>query len=380
MRFPQNIILSHESALWFWREWSKANPLSRHMFHFRTTSTSNGFPFRRFPTVSEVNTGEWEAVSRAAADTVLPESLRELRALSMSFAETSVLTGSNKTLEEECIGATGKEPLHLLRERCPGAKSTDLIALHHSSLIYPRASFVRVSRRVYVSSPELTFVQMATTLPFGSLVALGFELCGGYSVTSGQPGLVRHPLTSPRRLANYARQLQQGRSVKKARGAARFVLAKSASPMESEVAVLISASRHRGGFGLKPPLMNASVPLAGAAARIARRESLTVDLMWRNRLIALEYDGNEAHEASQSIDSRRRDALAAQGIRMRTITGAQLSNVFEFQELVLQLFREAGERVTRLSPLQLQAHMQLRHELRAFRSFAVTRPSLLRLL
>ena len=65
-----------------------------------------------------------------------------------------------------------------------------------------------------------------------------------------------------------------------------------------------------------------------------------------------------------SRDSRRRSALAAQGLEIRSITASQLENVFEFQETILHAFRAAGCDFKRLNGKQLDRHMRLRSELR----------------
>ena len=84
-----------------------------------------------------------------------------------------------------------------------------------------------------------------------------------------------------------------------------------------------------------------------------------------NGLLVLEYDGFESHatRAAASSDSRRRDALTANGSVVRTITASQFSSVFEFQEMVRQAFGEVGKRIPRLSAVELEKHMELRRSL-----------------
>ena len=78
---------------------------------------------------------------------------------------------------------------------------------------------------------------MAGSLEFGELLALGYELCGSYPVTRGDGVLVRRPLTTPERLVAFLGQLEDARPVKLARSAALQVRRKSASVMETEVAI-----------------------------------------------------------------------------------------------------------------------------------------------
>lgn len=47
-----NLYLSHETALAFWRYWSIRNALSLGVFHCRKAHSTEGLPFRVFPSSS----------------------------------------------------------------------------------------------------------------------------------------------------------------------------------------------------------------------------------------------------------------------------------------------------------------------------------------
>lgn len=112
--------------------------------------------------------------------------------------------------------------------------------------------------------------------------------------------------------------------------------------------------------------LNEPVKLRREAERIAHDSSLVCDVLWPERGVALEYDSSQFHGSSLRLsrDSRRRSALAAQGLEIRSITASQLENVFEFQETILHAFRAAGCDFKRLNGKQLDRHMRLRSELR----------------
>ena len=113
---------------------------------------------------------------------------------------------------------------------------------------HPR-SFMRIEDGLYVSTPEMAFCEMASVLSLERLIALGFELCGTYRRASTF-GLARYdatPLTSPGVLASFIEKSPQFKGVKKARRALSFILAGSASPRESELAMLLCLPYGLGG-------------------------------------------------------------------------------------------------------------------------------------
>lgn len=138
---------------------------------------------------------------------------------------------------------------------------------------HPR-SFMRIEDGLYVSTPEMAFCEMASVLSLERLIALGLELCGTYRRASTF-GLARYdaiPLTSPGALASFIEKSPQFKGVKKARRALPLILAGSASPRESVLAMLLCLPYSLGGYGLPHPTMNAEMPLPkNVAARGARR-------------------------------------------------------------------------------------------------------------
>ena len=91
---------------------------------------------------------------------------------------------------------------------------------------------MRIAEGLFVCSPELVFVQMASCLSFGELLALGYELCGCYPrSTQKSVPLVRRPLTTPNRLMAYAARLNGAKGAPGCSyrlGCARFLLAQGA--------------------------------------------------------------------------------------------------------------------------------------------------------
>ena len=212
---------------------------------------------------------------------------------------------------------------------------------------HPR-SFMRIEDGLYVSTPEMAFCEMASVLSLERLIALGFELCGTYRRASTF-GLVRYdatPLTSPGALASFIDKSPQFKGMKKARRALPCILAGSASPRESELAMLLCLPYSLGGYGLPHPTMNAEMPLPKNVAATGR-SSLRCDLYWPAARLDVEYDSAEFHSAARLLanDSMRRIALESMDVTSVNLTAEHLRRASLFDEAAQGIARILGKRV-----------------------------------
>lgn len=341
------VCFSHITALHLLRYWSASAATTLKDFHHLRPCDVRHLPTRRLRTSGSLRscaTTEREVFEvLAGVDDV---SLRELL---LGYQE---ITG---------------EPLHVLITRKPGCRNTKKVVYHQISGSLPLKSLVELAPDVFVCSPELLFVQMAAILEMGELIALGYELCGCYPLPLRNPR-VRSQLTTPVQLMTYAQKAKRLHGLEKARIAARYVLAKSASVRETEVSILVATPRKWGGFGLPAPRLNEAIPLSDSASQIARSKELALDVYWPEAKVLVEYDGYAGHgEEHQRIrDSRRRDALAAEGIKVTTVTSPQFANLGEFEKLILNVARQMGRRTKKMTGEQMSRHWQLRHQARRF--------------
>lgn len=212
---------------------------------------------------------------------------------------------------------------------------------------HPR-SFMRIEGGLYVSTPEMAFCEMASVLSLERLIALGFELCGTYRRASTF-GLARYdatPLTSPGALASFIEKSPQFKGVKKARRALPRILAGSASPRESELAMLLCLPYSLGGYGLPHPTMNAEMPLPKNVAATGR-SLLRCDLYWPAARLDVEYDSAEFHSAERLLanDSMRRIALESMDVTSVNLTAEHLRRASLFDEAAQGIARILGKRV-----------------------------------
>ena len=229
----------------------------------------------------------------------------------------------------------------------------------------PRGSFVRISDRLLVSSPELCFLQMARSLSIGKLVCLGLELCGVYashdSISNDMASCV--PIASPSLLRSFIERAGSLRGTQPALRSLPFVQSRSASPMESAVLALLCLPYRLGGYGIPLPTLNHPISTrSGNVGFLNSQDYYVCDLYWPDARLAVEYDSDLAHTGSHRIarDSRRRNEIQSMGITVVTITKAQAYSLSEFDMVAHQIARHLGKRIHRLRTNAQNARWQLR--------------------
>ncbi len=202
------------------------------------------------------------------------------------------------------------------------------------STTLPRHSLAQLAPGVQISSPEFVFLQMAREWPLHDLIQLGFELCGTYALAPHAPrGFTsrRNPLTTPERLIAFLKECPNATGVKKARRAAKYVIAGSASPMETALTMILCLPPLCGGFGFPQPALNKTMTLHIASSEAGRKRTRTCrcDLLWPDASLAIEYESDAEHLSSQKFgeDSIRRNDLTSTDITVLTVTKKQVLNL-----------------------------------------------------
>lgn len=414
-----NLYLSHSTALRFWRAWSAAAAVPLHAFHDLGAAEAALFPdrffaasevlFRAVRTDREIR----EALRRAAApgdpsaasaaekaadpaasvapgaaaprvppaSAVLGAATSCADSLGVAAATAPGVPAADAASASDAMPATGAVAValrtaccsdngsaHVVTTSCGGLRNSTAATRHRLGGALPRGSFLKVAPGVFVCSPELVFVQMAASVPRGALLALGYELCGCYPVGGDRAGaLVRRPLTAPRRLSAFAARATGLTGVTAARAAAKRVLAKSGSIMETEVSIVAFSSVAQGGLGLVPPKLNEPVTLSARAKEATSLSRVVCDWLWPEARVAVEYDGRDSHASpqQQARDARKRDALRIDGFDLTVITSSQFHHVTQCTALLLGVGRRVGPRKRKLSAEHVPRHLTLRKQVRA---------------
>lgn len=267
-------------------------------------------------------------------------------------------------------------PLDVITASAAGRPHDAQLASHIFSQELPCGSLRRVGRDACVPAPELLYLQMAPVLREEHLVAaFGCELCGTYSLLprglvslsslldgparagtltlddlrSGDPYVVREPLTTRAELAAFLAQLpKHTRGLRLAKRSLRWVKDGSRTPMETAGSLSLRMRSTSGGFCLGRSLCNVRQPIATAWQDALQVPYLLVDELYRSsrHAVAVEYvrrrgprDRLQAKE-----DSQRVAALEEAGLRVCLVSEQSFADFSRWSLLAESLARTLGKR------------------------------------
>lgn len=339
------LFISHESALEFWRH-HDLSP-SGGIRHARNVSVRQG-----------------------------TSSLAQIKPLARNAMPTSgrIYGARREDTLLACLDDLDIEtlPLHVTIGERRLQRQSQSIVTHYYKQPFPEKSFCQVGPNVYVSSPELTLCQLASTLPYADLLELCLEFCGGYVLNpDSERGFDDRPaITSARKLAMYVDRYGGRHGAKILRRFLRYVIDSSASPMESRVLMLLCLPSRLGGYQLPIPQHNVVIPITEQARSHTSRKHLICDLYWSQYRLDVECDSTRYHSSKEQlgIDSDRRIILDAMHYSYVGITTWQLEHAEEFANVV-QAIRRAMGRKLRNAP----EHVQVNRE--TLRQYLTTAPS-----
>lgn len=262
-------------------------------------------------------------------------------------------------LDRGLIGA----PLDVLVSS-QGARSKRAgVHVHTCSVDLPHGSFLQLFEEVYVSSPELVFLQLAPMLTFGELVLLGLELCGTYALVPGlEHGhlsrrgsaldadvLPGGAITSIGKMNSFAQRAVGVHGRKQALQALRYLADGSDSPAESVAAILLTLPRRRGGFGLGSVLLNPEIRIDRQFQRATSTGTRKPDILFRNAgpkgNVAIDYNGKRYHNDPWQIarDNRHRNELVVTELQTFTLDSDILMHWDDMERFAAMIARALGK-------------------------------------
>lgn len=207
---------------------------------------------------------------------------------------------------------------------------------------------------VFVSSPELCFMQLASSLSLPELIKVGFELCGYYD------GL-RQPHTSVARLNSFVIKHKGAPGTKKALKALPYIIDNSASPMETKLAMLLTLPFKMGGYNFAKPLLNERIK-KGTEDGSTLGKYYYVDLLWPDHRVVLEYDSNEHHATIEGHvrDSIREVELTLLGYDVTSAVSSHVTTALGTKNLAILLAKKLNRRLILPEPNFSKACANLR--------------------
>ena len=209
--------------------------------------------------------------------------------------------------------------------------------------------FRRIGKNAYITSPELTFVHMATRLETIDLIRLGMELCGTYAPCPFSDRFDgRSPVTDKQRILSLCERAAGIPGAAIATKALRWVVDNSNSPAETALVLFLCLPVRLGGYGFEFPDMNPETPLGKRSSQmLGQQEKMRCDLHWVDQRVVVEYDSDQEHLTSQSAsrDAARRNVLGYKDIEVITVRKPMIDSPRAFDNVVKQLARALGRRL-----------------------------------
>ena len=268
----------------------------------------------------------------------------------------NLIIPSPLAIEDETKHLGASKTYHILvNKRIP--KTREDIIGHFRTKQLPRRALIRLSKYVYIVSPELLFLDLARddSISIEDLAIIGFELCGTYLLDDSWDGLTQTEaaLTSTVKLERFIRTNKGFSGAKRAARALRLVYDKSNSPMETVLAALVTFPRQMGGFGIGPIAMNQEVETADGTK--------WVDLLIKGANVGLEYKGRDTHPPEQTQrDDRRQNRLVGSGITILNVWYEDLAELHLLNQLHADIVKAMGKRL-RIRDEQFEARQSILH-------------------
>ena len=199
-----------------------------------------------------------------------------------------------------------------------------------------------IKKMLFCSTPELTFVQMASVLDEEKLRFLGMELCGRFGIDGDV--FLRPQTTTPTMLAIQAQSLRRVHGRSKAIEVAPLVIGGAASPMEIALTLILCAARDQGGYGLSAPELNHKLPVPDHLRTMWDDDHITPDMLWDDAHLVVEYDSELHHTAASRIanDALRRNLLEEMGYRVITVTSQHLRTPRQIDQIAQTIAKRLG--------------------------------------
>lgn len=243
-----------------------------------------------------------------------------------------------------------RTPVHALTLTRESRRSSELIDSHVCLRGLPAGSILDAGHGAYVSSPALTFLQMAGLLNIHELILLGYELCGLYAPPLPQTTRLLQrpqPLTTIAELKRLLALMPGAHGRKAAARALKYVGEQARSPMESLGSMFVGLPRLLGGRGIPQPGLNHRIELDEQGRKLARRSYLVADMYWPQAKLDVEYEGREFHEGASNMaaDKARSNALRHMGVHVISLFDEHVRSDEALDAVAADIARHLGVRL-----------------------------------
>lgn len=262
----------------------------------------------------------------------------------------------------------------------------------------PPGAFMQTEHGFEVASPELTLLNLATSVKPSELLMATYELCGSFAVftpcsraqkqldtaisnklldpnfgwkrvndANGSPTDLwkRDPLADIAGINGFLTKAAGMRGTKRLRWAAERMSGITASPFEAQTSILLSLPRTEGGWGLDIQ-NNVRIPLSDEAKKLHDATCAYADILLETKTDSLglivECQGRSVHDSEEAAlsDAERATALTSMGYDVIQITYKQIESRTSTDEIAKLIHKKAGLPFHKKSEREITAELELR--------------------
>lgn len=244
-------------------------------------------------------------------------------------------------------GIPGK--LHLLTKEAVDRRQGAMLSCSSwGKASLPPRSIYEIGDGLYVVSPELCIVRLATVLPELEFLHATAGLMGAFSLSAlERRNLVqREPLVTKEGMRSYLSHCTYVRGARLASRAVGWAVERSASPREASVNLALSLPSHVGGQSLGPFLANMQVSITAATRPLTQKSFLIADVAWSDKDLFLEYNSDTYHddEEQKEFDFEKITAFQRMGKTVIPLSTRQFNNYAAFASVCQGIRKSLGRR------------------------------------
>ena len=246
-------------------------------------------------------------------------------------------------------------------------RTSKLITCKSLSATIEEPYLVGIDEHCLCVIPELLFALYCQQHNMASSVQLGLELCGTYTrpAYSNRECFASYDLGKLTDVLSIRGFLSRNPGIygmKRATRFARYLQDKSASPMETNLFLLLCLPVSEGGYGLPLPELNADLPIIQYLGSNHEPGVRYGDLVFKSAHVVLEYQSQEHHSEPNKIeaDEDRRDDIEATGYTVMFITPFRIKDFDRFEAVAQRLAYYLGIDFSRCEPGRTEKRLALR--------------------
>ena len=242
------------------------------------------------------------------------------------------------------------KPIELLVDDARKRRSAAGIVSHVWRGALPKDGILALDEDIYVTSPEFTLMQQSTQLHQAALCQMLGRYLGTWTPAKDAPNGQgeRTPLTTFDSLNECLVRAGAVRGSQNLKLAMAYTCEGAASAPETSLQLALSLPPEFHGLGLMLPTMNYELDLSAGARRLYQRNSIRIDLCWRDALFGLEYQGKE-HGNQLGDDYARWFAARMEGYELWYVAQEQLESAVQMRHIGREVAKRIGLDVKKMA-------------------------------